>query len=170
MSIHYALRPEVDKDTFLGGVLAAGDTDIDVLAALQEGGGLIEIADDDHLKAAVLDGYQPLERVAAPEQVREVAAQPDPPAPTLATDGEPIEIPDGVTPGETPGWPVDAVTGAPLRLTDEQRQKVAATPLDKQPETVRELLEAVGITPPADAGRGRAPLGGRRSTTTEKES
>jgi hypothetical protein len=165
MSIHYALRPEVDKSTFLGGVLAAGDTSIDVLEELKTGGGVIVIADDDHLKGAVLDGYLPLQRVSAPESPSaDTASEPEAPAPIVATDGDPIEIPDGVVPGETPGWPVDDA-GRPLRLTDEQRKKLAETPLDKQPETVRELLQGVGITPPPDTGRAV-----RRSTLSEKES
>jgi hypothetical protein len=77
MSIHYALRPEVDESTFLGGVLAAGDASIDVRPeALAESGGVIVIADDDHLKAAVLDGYQPLQRVPAPEVLNDVTTAP----------------------------------------------------------------------------------------------
>lgn len=42
------------------------------------------------------------------------------------TPAEPVEVPEGVVPGETPGWPVDAETGEPLQLTDEQREQVAA--------------------------------------------
>lgn len=38
----------------------------------------------------------------------------------------PIHVPDGITPGETPGWPIDAVTGGVLALTDEQRQSLEA--------------------------------------------
>lgn len=144
MSIHYALRPEVDKTTFLGGILAAGDTDIDVLADLQAGGGVITIADDDHLKAAVLDGYTPLQRVLAPSG-ETPAAEPEAPEPVLASDGEPIEIPDGVIPGETPGWPIDAVTDRPLRLTDEEREELATRPLEDAPNS--------GTTPSRSASR-----------------
>jgi pyruvate/2-oxoglutarate dehydrogenase complex dihydrolipoamide acyltransferase (E2) component len=43
-----------------------------------------------------------------------------------AGDAGPVETPEGVTPGETPGWPIDAVTGGPLALTDEQRDGLAA--------------------------------------------
>lgn len=38
----------------------------------------------------------------------------------------PVDVPDGVTPGETPGWPIDAVTGGALALTDEQRSGLEA--------------------------------------------
>jgi hypothetical protein len=38
--------------------------------------------------------------------------------------GGDVFVPDGVVPGETPGWPVDD-NGAPLELTDAQRKKAA---------------------------------------------
>lgn len=38
----------------------------------------------------------------------------------------PVDVPDGVTPGETPGWPIDAVTGGTLALTEEQRSGLEA--------------------------------------------
>jgi|GEM_PF-3264511 len=38
---------------------------------------------------------------------------------------ESIEVPDGVTPGVTPGWPLDATTGTPLSLSEEQRSVLA---------------------------------------------
>lgn len=37
---------------------------------------------------------------------------------------EPVEVPDEVTPGITPGWPLDAVSGEPLALSDEQRAEL----------------------------------------------
>lgn len=40
-----------------------------------------------------------------------------------------VTVPDGVVPGETPGWPADAVSGAPLDLTDEERARLASTPI-----------------------------------------
>lgn len=43
----------------------------------------------------------------------------------------PVEVPEGVVPGETPGWPVDPTTGEPLDLTDEQRAELAKHELDK---------------------------------------
>lgn len=47
-----------------------------------------------------------------------------------AADGEPIVLPDGVIPGETPGWPADG-EGRPFRMDDEQRAAVAASKLAK---------------------------------------
>jgi len=37
----------------------------------------------------------------------------------------PVEVPDEVTPGITAGWPLDATTGEPLALSDQQRAEVA---------------------------------------------
>lgn len=42
-----------------------------------------------------------------------------------ATPQDDVEVPDEVTPGVTPGWPIDATTGEPLSLTDEQRSALA---------------------------------------------
>jgi hypothetical protein len=172
MRIAYAVPAEI-RDTYLGAVLAVGNGSLDVNAELEKGDGFVLVSEHDHLTLAVLDDYTALERVgerpdAAPGETPDAATpepEPEAPTPVLATDGEPIEIPDGVVPGETPGWPVDAATSAPLRLDDEQRKKLAETPLDKQPETVRELLQGAGITPPADTGR----AGRQSSTTTIKE-
>jgi pyruvate/2-oxoglutarate dehydrogenase complex dihydrolipoamide acyltransferase (E2) component len=35
-----------------------------------------------------------------------------------------VEVPEDVTPGETLGWPIDAVSGGALALTDEQREEL----------------------------------------------
>jgi hypothetical protein len=35
-----------------------------------------------------------------------------------------VEVPDEVTPGVTAGWPLDATTGEPLALSDEQRAEL----------------------------------------------
>jgi len=51
-----------------------------------------------------------------------------------------VVVPDGVTPGVTPGWPVDATTGKPLDLTPDEREKLAAAE----------------ITPPKPAGKASA--------------
>lgn len=40
-------------------------------------------------------------------------------------------IPEGVTPGETPGWPIDAQTGELLDLTPEQREALAQVSITK---------------------------------------
>jgi hypothetical protein len=40
-----------------------------------------------------------------------------------------VEVPAGVVPGETPGWPVDAVSGEPLDLPDQVREELAAIPI-----------------------------------------
>jgi pyruvate/2-oxoglutarate dehydrogenase complex dihydrolipoamide acyltransferase (E2) component len=45
---------------------------------------------------------------------------------TLEVGDAGVDVPDDVTPGETPGWPIDAVTGGPLALSDEQRDGLAA--------------------------------------------
>jgi hypothetical protein len=37
-------------------------------------------------------------------------------------DGDTVTVPDGVVPGETPGWPVAPDSGELLELTDEQRE------------------------------------------------
>lgn len=42
-----------------------------------------------------------------------------------AGDSTEVEVPDGVTPGETPGWPIDITTGDPVDLTDDQRTALA---------------------------------------------
>lgn len=47
-----------------------------------------------------------------------------------ASDGAPIDIPAGVEPGVTPGWPVDE-HGRPVRLSDEDRVTLAATQLEQ---------------------------------------
>lgn len=36
-----------------------------------------------------------------------------------------VAVPDGVVPGETPGWPADAVSSEALALTDEERVRLA---------------------------------------------
>lgn len=72
MSIAYALRAQFDNDQYLGGVLAVGDGDIDVRAALKDGDGVILVPDSDTLMQAVLDAYAPLKRVPVPKD--------DPPA------------------------------------------------------------------------------------------
>lgn len=38
-------------------------------------------------------------------------------------------LPEGVVPGKTPGWPIDAASGRLLDLDAETRAKLAATPL-----------------------------------------
>jgi hypothetical protein len=43
-----------------------------------------------------------------------------------------VVVPEGVVPGETPGWPVDAETGKPLDLTDEQRRALIDADLERQ--------------------------------------
>lgn len=40
-----------------------------------------------------------------------------------------VEVPEGVVPGETPGWPVDAETGRPLALTNEEREVLKQAPI-----------------------------------------
>lgn len=79
-TVAYALRPEfqgtVDIETdegsetvpkFGGGLIAAGDGDFDVAAALDAGGGTIVVHGDDQRLVDVLDFYPALERVESPE-------------------------------------------------------------------------------------------------------
>jgi hypothetical protein len=46
-----------------------------------------------------------------------------------------VEVPEGVVPGETPGWPVDAETGRPLALTDEEREALKQAPITDKDES-----------------------------------
>jgi hypothetical protein len=58
---------------------------------------------------------------------------------------EPLEVPDDVTPGITPGWPIDAVTGDPLVLTEEQRAELAEiAPEGTEEEPVLAIVTAQG--------------------------
>lgn len=45
--------------------------------------------------------------------------------------GDKVVVPDGVVPGETPGWPVDGVTGEPLDLTSEEREALTKAALER---------------------------------------
>jgi hypothetical protein len=51
-----------------------------------------------------------------------------------------VVVPDGVVPGETPGWPVDAVSGEPLSLTPAERETLAKAALGS--ETIPDGFEA----------------------------
>jgi hypothetical protein len=76
-----------------------------------------------------------------------------------------VAVPDGVVPGETPGWPADAVSGAPLDLTDEERARLASAPIgDGDPnapavlgvagsDTLLSTLSEDERLPPADGTR-----------------
>lgn len=61
-----------------------------------------------------------------------------------------VEVPDGVVPGETPGWPVDALTGEPLDLTNEQREELAKAKLEADPATSVVGGEPPPVGPPVD--------------------
>ncbi len=47
-----------------------------------------------------------------------------------------VVVPEGVVPGETPGWPIDAATGKALDLSPEQRETLTKAALadEKMPE------------------------------------
>lgn len=79
--IAFGLRAEYDNDEFLGGVLAVGDSSIDVREALAAGKGRIEVADDDYLLHQVLSDYPPLE-VLEDKKSRKKAAAEAAPEPT----------------------------------------------------------------------------------------
>jgi hypothetical protein len=57
------------------GVLAVGDSSIDVRAALQEGDGVLVVPDSDTVTQVVLDEYPPLKRVAVPDEPASVVDQ-----------------------------------------------------------------------------------------------
>lgn len=54
-----------------------------------------------------------------------------------------IEVPEGVVPGKTPGWPIDA-DGEPLDLTPEERSALAQTALDEEPPLPISADDAIG--------------------------
>lgn len=60
-SIAFALR--ASHDDFIGGVLAVGDTSIDIAEELKAGKGQIVVDEQDTVKVLVLDQYPPLKRV-----------------------------------------------------------------------------------------------------------
>lgn len=77
--IAYALREEftgtVEQDgetvpVFTGGVIRAGDTDIDVRAELDAGGGVIVVDERAAGSVVHLDEYPPLKRVKAPKDAK----------------------------------------------------------------------------------------------------
>ena len=70
------------------------------------------------------------ELVRASDQVAAATGQTDPDAlPTTveAADGEPISVPAGIVPGESPGWPADE-QGRPLRLSQDERDELVRNP------------------------------------------
>lgn len=88
MSIAYALRAEY-HDTYVGGVLALGDTSLDVRQALQDGGGVILVEETDTMRTVTLDEYPPLQRIDPPAAGTVLPVgyvDPDPPP-------KPVEIP-----------------------------------------------------------------------------
>lgn len=64
-------------------------------------------------------------------------------------DETPVEVPDDVTVGETPGWPINAVTGTALDLTEEQRTALAADEMSGEAIVTHEG-EIVSIEAEAD--------------------
>jgi pyruvate/2-oxoglutarate dehydrogenase complex dihydrolipoamide acyltransferase (E2) component len=65
----------------------------------------------------------------------------------------PVEVPDEVTPGETPGWPVDAVTGGPLALSEEQREGLAGDGISGE-AVLTHRGEIIAITAEEGEGEG----------------
>lgn len=100
--------------------------------------------------AAYIDQLAPSER---PGATAPAAAPPQPDSTVLASDGQPIVIPAGVTPGTTPGWPTNEF-GEPLRLTDAQRRQAAEQLVAK---TGDELPDAIAGTAAAPAAAAPAP-------------
>lgn len=78
----------------------------------------------------------------------------------------PVEVPDGVTPGETPGWPVNE-DGDPFDLPDQVREELAALATDieakeaevkdaKETETATSAAaDAAATTSSAKAGKAK---------------
>jgi hypothetical protein len=58
----------------------------------------------------------------------------------LGETGTLVVPPEGVVPGETPGWPVDAATGIPLDLTPAEREALAEAALGSK--TIPEGFDA----------------------------
>jgi hypothetical protein len=58
----------------------------------------------------------------------------------------PEEVPEGVIPGETPGWPKDLATGRALRLGDDERAALASAP---PMQTGDDGTKTLGQTDPA---------------------
>lgn len=81
------------------------------------------------------------------------------------TDLDPAEVPDDVVPGTTPGWPVNARTGLPLNLTDEQRDMLIAAKLEAaaahdplaalDTAALKQLAAVLDLGVPARAGRAK---------------
>jgi hypothetical protein len=112
---------DVPAEPFAGYADAHADEVIDKI----EGGelGLTELL---LLVAAEKDGKDRSTVVAAAEERLRRAAE--------AAGKPPVEVPDDVVPGETPGWPVDAVTGEVLDLPEQVREELAAIPIDQEVE------------------------------------
>lgn len=62
-----------------------------------------------------------------------------------SSDAPAVEVPDGVVPGETPGWPLDAETGEPLNLNDDQRSALAENDISGEIDVddVDDLVEGI---------------------------
>jgi hypothetical protein len=65
MSIAYSTRGGYTAENC--GVLAVGDSSLDVRAALEDGKGVLVVSDGDTLTQAVLDEYPALKRVRVPD-------------------------------------------------------------------------------------------------------
>lgn len=70
---------------------------------------------------------------------------------TLVEEKAAVAVPDGVVPGETPGWPADAVTGEALALTDEERARLADSPIGDVDPDAPMVLGAAGSDADASA-------------------
>lgn len=82
-------------------------------------------SDQSHLEAQLRRAESTIKRLEADGGDSEDAGDtpPEPPEETPETE---VEVPEGVVPGETPGWPVDGETGEPLDLPDQVREELAA--------------------------------------------
>ena len=58
-----------------------------------------------------------------------------------------VQVPEGVTPGETPGWPVDAVSGEILDLPDQVREELTSAAIAAAHEE-----EEADVKSPAETG------------------
>lgn len=70
-------------------------------------------------------------------------------------DSPEVVVPEGVIPGETPGWPVDLATGKPLWMPQEERERLMAMArhdLEAEQEAERQRLAREQAPPGGEGG------------------
>jgi hypothetical protein len=127
-------------------VLSPADFDRSYLAGLRQ-----------ELATAAKDREEEIKAEIA-RVIHVIRSEPEAPAAPAEQPKPAVEIPEGVVPGETPGWPVDAVTGEPLDLTPAQREELAKAELEpagngndleaKSRRDLNEIASGLGIESP----------------------